>query len=333
METKKTLLKQEDIAILQSFDEGTSGYFGKMLQYLEDFIKQGVAENSFTEQEAKEDLEIALWYSFACNNIDEYYYYYKAKEWMPSSEKNAAGCAMWYYRYSCALMHCGELEKALQYAEQGAKEDAGYPWVWLQLGKLRSHFGNKEGALQAVEQGLSLVPDDYEFLTLRQEIEGGASLEKMVFHWINPEFDKKLQDGTDEDHDLKMRTGSCLILRPEKLKLNKELFKFRDWNTDGPYCTGHYYVQNQKLEIVFAMNEAGVSNMNYYWLKLQKEMLDRGEFLQYSPEEGKMGVLETVFFSLNYEVSLFYKLTDEDNRYFRIDIGNENQAESNDSLN
>lgn len=34
-----SLLSAEDIAMLESFDEGTSGYFWRMLQWLEDFIK------------------------------------------------------------------------------------------------------------------------------------------------------------------------------------------------------------------------------------------------------------------------------------------------------
>lgn len=79
-------------------------------------------------------------------------------QWMPDSEKNAKGCATWYYRYSCALMYCSRLEEALKYAEQGAKEEPDYPWIWLQVGKLRYYFGDKKGALEAVKQGLSLEP-------------------------------------------------------------------------------------------------------------------------------------------------------------------------------
>lgn len=78
-----------------------------MLQWLEDFIKNGVEEGKFTEKQAHQDLQIALWYAFACNNIDDYIHYYQAAEWMKASEKNAAGCATWYYRYSVALMYCG----------------------------------------------------------------------------------------------------------------------------------------------------------------------------------------------------------------------------------
>ena len=37
-----SLLSVDDIETLESFDEGTTGYFGKMLSWLEDFIKKGM---------------------------------------------------------------------------------------------------------------------------------------------------------------------------------------------------------------------------------------------------------------------------------------------------
>lgn len=139
-----------------------------MLDWLENFIKSGVEEGRFSEKQAHQDLQIALWYAFACLNLDDYIHYYRAAEWMKDSEKNATGCATWYYRYSVALMYCGRLEEALEYAERGALEEPDYPWIWLHLGKLRAHFGDKSGALDAVKQGLKLEPGDYEFLTLKK---------------------------------------------------------------------------------------------------------------------------------------------------------------------
>ena len=109
-----SLLSAEDIETLESFDEGTTGYFEKMLGWLEDFIKSGVEEGRFSEKQAHQDLQIALWYAFACLNLDDYIHYYRAAEWMKDSEKNATGCATWYYRYSVALMYCGRLEEALE---------------------------------------------------------------------------------------------------------------------------------------------------------------------------------------------------------------------------
>lgn len=43
-----SLLSRKDMDILDSFDDGVSGYFGKMLLWLEDFIEQGVQEKKFT---------------------------------------------------------------------------------------------------------------------------------------------------------------------------------------------------------------------------------------------------------------------------------------------
>jgi len=48
-------------------------------------------------------------------------------------------------------------EMGLEYAEKGAREEPDYPWVWLQVGKLRAHFGDKAGALEAVERGNTVL--------------------------------------------------------------------------------------------------------------------------------------------------------------------------------
>ena len=168
-----SLLSAEDIRTLEGFCGDVSSYFGKMYRWLEDFTERGVQAGKFTRRQAQQDLQIALWYSFACNNLDEYRFYYKAAQWMKHSEKNAAGCATWYYRYSVALMYCGQLEEALDYAERGVQEEPEYPWIWLQAGRLRAHFGDKAGALDAVKHGLTLEPGDHEFLTLKKEIKAG----------------------------------------------------------------------------------------------------------------------------------------------------------------
>ena len=69
-----SLLSMQNIETLESFQDEISGYFGQMLCWLEDFIEQGVQEGKFTQRQAHQDLQIALWYSFACNTLDEYRY-------------------------------------------------------------------------------------------------------------------------------------------------------------------------------------------------------------------------------------------------------------------
>ena len=314
-----SLLSAEDIKTLESFDEGTSGYFGKMLRWLKEFIESGVKEGKFTEKQARQDLQIALWYAFACNNLDDYIHYYQAAEWMKDSEKNAAGCAAWYYRYSVALMYCGRLEEALSYAEAGAQQEPDYPWIWLQVGKLRAHFGNKAGALDAVKQGLILEPNDYEFLTLQQEIHAGATLEQMEYHWINPEADAALQSGNDADADDKQRALACMRADEAGLADFYALFhpERYDYEKNSPCCEFHYPVDGHSVELSFRMNEAGLSKLGTDWLRKLKNWLDSGEWLTYPPAGGSQGTLAAVFVDQTRRMGLVYRQP-ENGRHFQI---------------
>ena len=314
-----SLLSTEDIEILESFDEGTAAYFGKMLDWLENFIKSGVEEGRFSEKQAHQDLQIALWYAFACLNLDDYIHYYRAAEWMKDSEKNATGCATWYYRYSVALMYCGRLEEALEYAERGAKEEPDYPWIWLHLGKLRAHFGDKSGALDAVKQGLKLEPGDYEFLTLKKEIRAGATLEQMEYHWIDPEADQTLQEGLDADADDKQRSISCITVNKDGLERFWSIFAPdpEKYVANAPYTQFPYTVNGHMVDLVFQMNEAGLSKLDAVWLEQLKGWLQSGQWLERLHPDGRAACLDTVLVGLDYRMGLLYKLT-EDDAYFQI---------------
>ena len=314
-----SLLSAEDIKTLESFDEGVSGYFGKMLGWLEDFIINGVEEGRFSEKQAHQDLQIALWYSFACNNLDDYIHYYQAAEWMKDSEKNAAGCATWYYRYSVALMYCGRLEEARGYAEKGAQEEPDYPWIWLQVGKLRAHFGDQAGALDAVEQGLKLEPGDYEFLTLQEEIKARATLEQMEYHWIDPNADQMLQQGQGPDVDDKQRALACIRVDEAGLADFYELFcpERHGYEKNAPCCEFRYPVKEHLVELSFRMNEAGLSKMGTDWLRQLKERLDSGEWLTHNPEGEPEGILTGVFVDQTRHIGLVYQQPGED-QYFQI---------------
>lgn len=314
-----SLLSAEDIEILESFDEGTAAYFGKMLDWLENFIKSGVEEGRFSEKQAHRDLQIALWYAFASNNLDDYIHYYRTVEWMKDSEENAVGCATWYYRYSVALMYCGRLEEALNYAEKGAQEEPDYPWVWLQVGKLRAHFGNKAGALDAVKQGLKLEPGDHEFLTLQKEIKAGAALEQMEYHWIDPGADQMLQQGLDEDADDKQRALACIRVDEAGLAVFYELFRPEKYGYEknSPCCEFQYPVKEHLVELSFRMNEAGLSKMGTDWLRQLKERLDSGKWLTHTPEGEPEGILTGVFVDQLRRIGLVYQQPGED-QYFQI---------------
>ncbi len=314
-----SLLSAQNIETLKSFEDDVSGYFGQMLQWLENFIEQGVQDGKFTQRQAEQDLQIALWYSFACNNLDEYRYYYKAADWMKASEKNANGCAMWYYRYSVALMYCGRLEEALDYAEKGIQEEPDYPWIWLQAGKLRSHFRNKTGALEAVAHGLALEPGDYEFRTLKKEIEDGAPLEQMEYHWINPDADQTLQQGLDADADDKQRSISCITVNEAGLERFWNIFgpKPEQYTPNAPYTQFPYMVNDYSVDLVFQMNEGGLSKLSGEWLEQLKGWLQNRRWLDRAHPDGRAARLDSVLIGLDYHVGLLYKLT-EDDAYFQI---------------
>ena len=67
---KTSLLSPAAIKKMEAMDEGSMGYFYKMLAYLEQYIKNGIIKGNFTHKEAHADLDIALWYAYACNNVD-----------------------------------------------------------------------------------------------------------------------------------------------------------------------------------------------------------------------------------------------------------------------
>ena len=315
-----SLLSPGDIEAMESYLEASSGYFYQVLQYLTDFIEKGRQEGRFSERQARRDLQIALWYAYACLNVDEYEYYYRAAQWLPASEPAAKGCGTWYYRYAAALMYCGRLEEARQYAEQGTVEEPDYPWAWLLTAKLRSHFGEKEAALAAVERGLELVPGDYEFLTLRREIEAGASLEQMENHWIDPDFDQKLQAGQDEGAAAKQQAISCMVLDEAGLADFFELFApaEEDYSPSAPYCTFHRTVEGRRVEVVFLMNEAGLSKLGRDWLRLQRDRLDSGCWLAPADPEGGPGKLETVLFGLDRGVRLLGRSKSAEGGRFQV---------------
>ena len=85
---------------------------------------------------------------------------------------------------------------------------------------------------------MQLEPGDYEFLTLQKEIEAGASLEQMEYHWIDPDSDQALQQGLGQDVDEKQRALACLRVDEAGLAEFYELFhpERYDYEKNSPFC-------------------------------------------------------------------------------------------------
>ena len=187
------------------------------------------------------------------------------------------------------------------------------------MGKLRAHFGDKSGALDAVEQGLKLEPGDYEFLTLQEEINAGATLEQMEYHWINPNADQLLQQGLGPDVDDKQRALACIRVDEAGLAEFYELFcpERYGYEKNAPCCEFQYPVKEHLVELSFRMNEAGLSKMGTDWLRQLKERLDSGEWLTHTPEGEAEGVLTAVLVDQTRRVGLVYHQPGDD-QYFQL---------------
>ena len=264
----KTILTPEAIQTLESYETAFSGYYYKMIDFIQTYIQEGVKRGDFTRQQAEHDLEVALRISYACNNIDDYEHYYMSCQWLEEVEDLAQGCGMWYYRYACALMYCGQPEKALEYAEQGVREQPDYPWCWLLLAQLRSHFGNRQGALEANASGLALVPGDYEFTRQEADIRAGKSLTELLNHYILAEHDEKLLSGENSAEAAeKLDAIAGIVCDTENLAAIKAVIGPTEWEADSPYCTFTFPYQGGSLQGVFCMNEAALSKFDIGWVQ------------------------------------------------------------------
>lgn len=136
---------------------------------------------------AEGDLEACLSIAYCLINIDEYDGYLDAVKWLAGVEEEGADSGIWNYRYSVALSYLGRFQEALQYAYQGTQAEPDYPWAYLQLAKMYYQAGKREEALQSIEAGLKLVPEDYEFCTLRTEIQKGMDMAHIMGHYVEPQ--------------------------------------------------------------------------------------------------------------------------------------------------
>ena len=295
---------------------GQEGYFHRMRDIIMRHLSEGVQRGWFTQERAETDLETALLIDYDNGNIDEYLYYYDSVQRLRPLEEAAKGCGTWYYRYSVALMRVGQPEMAWHYAEQGAKEEPDYPWTWLQVAKLRSHFGLRQSALEAVEHGLRLEPGDYEFMVLKEEVERGATIEEMENHYIREEDDRLLREGKldEEEMRMKLEASDTIVCHKDKLAAIKEMLRPRDWVADAPFCVCKIRYERKSVECVFEMNEAALSKMDIKWLTRLFTSLGMLDALaekwlreRFNPvEEGRALSLKKIFVSRSYAFAFVY---------------------------
>lgn len=179
------IITEERAEILNNFE-----YLNDILEYLDEIQK----ENNYTDEEMDNDLDVALWRAYVYNNMDSYDYYELSEKTLAKVKDEGINSGVWCYRYSCALVYLRRFDEALEYSRKGTKAEPDYPWGWLQLGRLCYKFNLLDEAFGAIDKGLELVPNDYEFLTLKDDIENDRGYAYTNSHYINEEADKNLKE-------------------------------------------------------------------------------------------------------------------------------------------
>ena len=175
-------------------------YFSEIIDRITDIQ----IDNNYSDEEMNKDLDVALWRAFVYINIRSYKGYAKAEKILKRVEKEGIKNPIWCYRYAVSIARLRKYEEALKYFILGTEADPIYPWNYLELGRLYYKFEKIEEAYKCIEKGLELVPNDYEFLTLKDDIENDRGYFYTISHYVDEEVDKTEEDrGLDYSDDEK----------------------------------------------------------------------------------------------------------------------------------
>lgn len=174
-------------------------YFSEIIDRINDIQEN----NNYSDEEMDNDLDVALWRAFVYINLWSYKGYAKAERILKKVENKGIKNPIWCYRYAVSIARLRKYEEALKYFLIGTEVDSTYPWNWLELGGLYYKFGELDKVFECIEKGLELVPNDYEFLTLKDDVKNDRGYFYSINHYINEEVDKtedrELDYGDDEE--------------------------------------------------------------------------------------------------------------------------------------
>ena len=148
------------------------------------------AEHNYSDEQMNSDLEVVLWKSFGYININKYEFFELTEKVLSNVKEEGINNSEWCYRYACAIVYLRRFEEALEYCKKSVKIDPDFAWAWLELTKLYYKFNLLDEAYKTIEKGLQLKPNDYTFLTLKDDIDNNRGFAFCLTHYIDEEADK-----------------------------------------------------------------------------------------------------------------------------------------------
>ena len=148
------------------------------------------AEHNYSDEQMNSDLEVVLWKSFGYININKYEFFELTEKVLSNVKEEGINNSEWCYRYACAIVYLRRFEEALEYCKKSVKIKPDFAWAWLELAKLYYKFNLLDEAYKAIEKGLQLKPNDYTFLTLKDDIDNNRGFAFCLTHYIDKEADK-----------------------------------------------------------------------------------------------------------------------------------------------
>ena len=89
----------------------------------------------------------------------------------------------------------------------------------------------------------------------------------MEYHWINPDADRTLQQGWTRTPTINSAPSPASLLTKKDWNASgASLAPSRAVHPNAPYTQFPYMVNGRPVDLVFQMNEGGMSKLNTDWL-------------------------------------------------------------------
>ena len=175
---------------------------------------------------------------------------------------------------------------------------------------------------QAAAEGIVLLKNEDNILPFTKE--------DKISVFGRPQLDY-YRSGTGSGGAVNVEYATNIIdgFKSSNLSINEELVT--DYVKNSPYCRFNYQTQHGKVEVVFKMNEAGLSKLQADWLVMVKDALDDGRWAAHRTTENQEGALETIVLGLDYSILLEYKLKGPDEGYVQVWLNKDGTPVSNES--